>query len=383
MRPVRLHLDTSDYAALYRAKAGTPEFRVRDELIKMKDNGRIEIGLSYHVVFELLQEATPEFRDDRLARARLLTQLCGQNAFPYPSDLGTDSRFSKAGLWVPRIDLEEIEIECLVRWAMETIASSPGLSRRERRAFSKRSYFVEWVRANPSNFMRIMDARWPLPFGKEFVERGDFQHYILGELARDEANKALYFHITDPVTVYETWFEKYKWTNPIPERRDKMADKMEEMLKALKAMLDGQKSLKTEIEDAINATGENALSPDGREALKKLKKDVQVFRTEITSPDELSKHPAWIKIVGEDGALLASQIFHAFYREKREFRRSDAIDMIHAMYLPHTDLWRGDKDFSNLLIKNRVSFHERVVPSLAELLDRIEVQVTAKANKTA
>jgi hypothetical protein len=81
MRPIRLHLDTSDYSAMCRAPSGTDHARVRDELKELAQSGRIEIGLSYHVVFELLQKAKPQFRDDRLERARLLTELCGRNAF--------------------------------------------------------------------------------------------------------------------------------------------------------------------------------------------------------------------------------------------------------------------------------------------------------------
>jgi hypothetical protein len=67
MRAIRLHLDTSDYAAMYCAPPATPAAQVRDELIKMTASGRIEIGLSYHVVFELLQKAEPKFLDYRLA----------------------------------------------------------------------------------------------------------------------------------------------------------------------------------------------------------------------------------------------------------------------------------------------------------------------------
>jgi hypothetical protein len=228
MRPIRLHLDRSDYAIMYRAAPGTPEAHVRDELTGMKESGRIEIGMSYHVVFELLQKAEPKFRDDRLARGRLLTQLCGRNAFPYPSDLGC--RFSTEGLWVPRIDLDDIEIERLVRNAMETIAHRPELSRRERRAFSKRSYFVEWSRNNSSEFRRLTGEQWPLLFGREFQESGDFRRYILGQITRSEANKKLRFYITDPVAVYETWFENYGRDNPVPERGDKIASKFLVML---------------------------------------------------------------------------------------------------------------------------------------------------------
>src|ERR1019366_5683252 len=99
-RPIRLHLDTSDYSAMYAAQPGTAPTEVRDKLKAMLRDGRIEIGLSYHIVFELLQKAEPKYREDRLARARLLTELCGQNAFPYPTDLGQGPYFSTEGLWI-------------------------------------------------------------------------------------------------------------------------------------------------------------------------------------------------------------------------------------------------------------------------------------------
>src|ERR1700726_1835648 len=95
MSPIRVYLDTSDYAVMYRAPPNEPAGRVRDELLQMKKSGRIEIGLSYHVVFELLQKAEPNFRADRLARARLLMQLCETNAFPYPTDLPRGYGFSR------------------------------------------------------------------------------------------------------------------------------------------------------------------------------------------------------------------------------------------------------------------------------------------------
>jgi hypothetical protein len=122
MRPIRLHLDTSDYSVMYRAVPGSMPALVRDELKEMAQRGRIEIGLSYHVVFELLKKAEPKFREDRLARARLLTELCGGNAFPYPTDLGQGHGFSTEGFWVPRTDLEDVEIERVVEHLMQAMA---------------------------------------------------------------------------------------------------------------------------------------------------------------------------------------------------------------------------------------------------------------------
>ena len=200
-KPIRLHLDTSDYAVMYSAAPGTAIIKVRDTLYDMVQSGRLQIGLSYHVVFELLQKAEPKYRDDRLARARLLVQLCGKNAFPYPTDLGQGYQFSTDGLWIPRIEVNEFEIENLVRHAKEDIARELNLSRHDRRSFANQRNFVSWVKGDPKRLLRLL---WPVPF-PAFVESGDLRRYILAEMGRKEANAKLRFYLTDPVTVYRIY----------------------------------------------------------------------------------------------------------------------------------------------------------------------------------
>ncbi len=56
---------------------------------------------------------------------------------------------------------------------------------------------------------------------------------------------------------------------------------------------------------------------------------------------------------------------------------SDYVDMMHAMYIPYTDLWRGDKAFSHLLISQNLPLKERIVPRLTELPNRIEEKLRA------
>lgn len=375
-RPVRLHLDTSDYAVMYCSEPGTPAARVRDELKEFSQSGRIEIGLSYHVVFELLQKASPEHREDRLERARLLTELCGQNAFPYPSDLGQGFEFSKDSLWVPRVDLEEIEIEQIIRCLMHVMNSHPDSNRHMRKVHSKREYFDAWVRDNSLRARRLYAEHWPLLFARAFAEGGELEQYILGEMNRSDANDKLRFHITDPVSVYTTWFELYGRDNPIVERREKMARTFVLMLEGLQSMLNESVDLRKKIDDAFAATGDDALVAAEQEILAKLKVDLKTFRAELLSPQELCRQvPVWKDLLGEQGALLAAQILYAFHREKRQIRESDAIDFMHAMYLPHADLWRGDRAFSDLLIKHKVDFSEHVVPALVDLPCRIESEI--------
>jgi hypothetical protein len=167
---------------MYRAAPGTELSRVRDKLRELAQSGQIEIGLSYHIVFELLQKAQPQFREDRLARARLLTELCGRNAFPYPTDLGRGERFSTEGLWMPRVDLEEVEIEPIVKHMMDELMRRAEFNRHQRRVFSKQKYFARWVADNQVNIMQLAEVVWPLRFGRSFVESGDFSLYLLARL---------------------------------------------------------------------------------------------------------------------------------------------------------------------------------------------------------
>ena len=314
MRPIRLHLDTSDYAIMYKAMPETPEARVRDVLQEMTQNGRIEIGLSYHVVFELLQKALPKYREDRLARARLLTELCGRHAFPYPSDLGQGYSFSTDGLWIPRIDIEDCEVERLVQDVMDVAMRHPDLTRRERRILSNRNAFVSWVRSHPSRLKPLPGEQWPLPFGREFAESGGFRRYVLGQMTRSDANRKLLFYLTDPETVYKTWFEYYGLPNPVAERRDMMVSKLMLVLQELPAALDRQEALRVDIMSALAATGGDTLGPEDRQKLVKLDRDLEIFRAEITSPQELSNQaPRWRDLVGDKAALVAAQILYAFH----------------------------------------------------------------------
>jgi hypothetical protein len=380
MRSLRLHLDTSDYATMYRAAPASSAARTRDALKKLVHTRKIEIGLSYHVVFELLQKARPEHRADRLERARLLSELCQRNALPYPSDLGQGYGFSTDGLWVPRIDLEEVEIENVVQHIMHVITVHPNSSRYEQRVHAKRKYLGTWARDYPARASQLHAQYWPFLFAHDFAADGDLGRYLSGDINREAANEKLRFHITDPVLVYATYFDLYGRDDPIAERRCAIARKLALMLEGLRGMLSDGADLRGTIDKALALEGEEELTAEDHAALTKLKADLKTFHAETLSPKELSRQaPAWKNMLGEEGALIAAQILYALHRERRPIKSSDAIDFIHASYLPHVDLWRGDKAFSDLLIKHKVKFSERVVSTLEELPLRIEAEVARLA----
>jgi hypothetical protein len=381
MRPIRVHLDTSDYSAMHDAPTGSPIAKTREKLTELVQSDRIEIGLSYHVVFEFLQKADPEHRSNRLSRAQLLSELCGLNAFPYPTDLGGGHTFSKKGLWQPRITLDDHEIEVVVGHFIETVQLAPETTAHIRRIATRRKYLRRWAKEYPQRFAKLADENWPVMFGRSLIEDGTFGRYVAGEIGRDEANRKLWFFINDPSSIYELWFEQCDWDCPIIERRDNIAAKFVTMLRELRGAMARARDLRARIDIELNATGDDALSPDGRSQLLQLRRKLKTFREEISSPLQLCEDvPIWKQLFGNESALLAAEIFFAFERDKRPIKDSDGIDFVHAMYLPHSDLWRGDRAFSDLLRKHKVSLNERVVPTLLELPARIEAEAEKQSS---
>jgi hypothetical protein len=372
-RPIRLHLDTSDYATMHMAAQGTSAAYIREKLKEMVRSGRLEIGLSYHVLFELLQKATPEYREDRIERATLLRALCGQNAFPHPIDLGRGHYFSKDGVWFPRAELALFDVEKLIENLMNTAVHNLQLRRGERRALSKRKHFVKWARHNPKPLRQLIAVQsWAFPLGQGFIENGALKHYISGETTRNEANRDILWCFTDPVMIYTTWFEHLGRENPLAEISEQLANEVISMVTDLRVEVDNNiPVILTEIKKGLS---EHKKNPEARKKFLQLDREVRKFRAETISPHlstELTPGER-TKIVGDKSWLITAQILYAFQKERRDMRRSDVIDLLHAMYLPYTDLWRGDKAFSDLLIKHKVDFSDRVVPSLIELPSRIE-----------
>jgi hypothetical protein len=173
--------------------------------------------------------------------------------------------------------------------------------------------------------------------------------------------------------MYET-FEHSDGENPLAAIGEHLTVKISAILTDVREQVDiNIPNLLAEMKKALAVHKNN---PEARAKFLQLQHDVRMERSMILSPRLLTEHTpgGWTKLVGENSALIAAQIMYAFYKEKRQMKRSDAIDIIHAMYLPYTDLWQGDKAFSDLLIKHKVDCSGRVVPSLNDLLSRIDTE---------
>ena len=55
-----------------------------------------------------------------------------------------------------------------------------------------------------------------------------------------------------------------------------------------------------------------------------------------------------------------------------KIERSFGGDMVHALYLPHVDLWRGDRRFAQLVKEAAPRFGDRVISTINELPHAID-----------
>ena len=68
---------------------------MRDMLTAMKDSGRIEIGLSYHVVFELLQEGDTQVPGRSSCSGKAPHAALWAECIPVSERFGRGTRFLK------------------------------------------------------------------------------------------------------------------------------------------------------------------------------------------------------------------------------------------------------------------------------------------------
>ena len=61
-----------------------------------------------------------------------------------------------------------------------------------------------------------------------------------------------------------------------------------------------------------------------------------------------------------------------------KIERSFGGDLVHALYLPHVDLWRGDRRFAEIVRNSVPHYAARVVPTPSSLLAAIDRQLMEK-----
>lgn len=354
---------------MYRAEAGAVQADVRDFLLDGISTGQVQVGLSYFVVFELLQAATPQHREDRIARARFLSRVCGSNAFPYVTDLRPDNNFRTDGVWWPADSVAEFDVEKLLKLVHESVLKEVPMNRKTRRMYGHRHAFAEWLRQNPKFLGAIASADFPLPLHPEFMEGAILRRYALGRISREAANSVLRKSIAEPESLFRVWFDHYGKSSPVTQMGREFAENISVALSQLKEIKDVLLQLRRSGQINSETWSDIRLRKITRNFNKEWRDRIDEMSREVLDPEVL--YHRFARNFSDEQAHVASDVLYALAFEGRELEPSIGADVMHSLYLPSVDIWRGDSAFSHVLIKHEVRYSEKIVQRLEDLPARI------------
>jgi hypothetical protein len=225
------------------------------------------------------------------------------------------------------------------------------------------------IRANP-NLCDLSGADLGgLPISKEFIEGDIFYKYMAGEISERDADREFLRILTDLEIFINTWFDyagkKNEFTELVRKTTGTFRGSIEIIRDAYAKQKTGLSELKKIEKEAYKNNAPSPLIGQIKEHRNRLKGALDLERG-IKGDQQLS-------VLLEDHMLeVLIAYFETNLFQANNVNDSDFADVLHAAYIPHTDLWRGDSKFAHTLISGKITHREKIVPSLLDLPERIE-----------
>ncbi len=206
---------------------------------------------------------------------------------------------------------------------------------------------------------------------------------VQGRITTAEASRRLFGEIAKPVTFVEAYFEKVEVDrSALPGWMRGFGDDFQRRFLDLRAQ-----------------TAPILDSEDGRAALEQLLTELPktlgrgIF--EMADGEDLAEFGLTASVVdtlraveGVEDQVPASKIFGnvipGYTRQVLGLRGNPAGvehsfggDLVHALYIPHVDLWRGDRRFAEVVMQAVPHYASRVVPRLNALPAAIDASLLA------
>lgn len=343
-------------------------------------------AVSMPLLGELLQYDA-HFRETTMMKAEAVERLCDSWALAFPSrlvaaemaDAGKALRYlaedidttvlSPDRYWFPNIadsfgDLRKQFREEAERRVVELPLQTRVMRRKAKKLLGKLDPVKAASAAAPE-----MAATFGLPV--EAIT-GSVVALLRGKITPEEASFRLFGAIAQPARFVEAYFEKLDGdSSTIPEWMGKFGREFEALFSRLRDQAStllvsetDRANFDTLLSDWPEELGKAALGLAGDDVAE-FGIDQEALRVLKADPNFAAMVPV-CEIVGNVTTAYVRQILGLTGNAAR-IERSFGGDMVHALYLPHVDLWRGDRRFS-ALVRNAVPrYSGRVVPTLKEL----------------
>ncbi|WP_164477476.1 hypothetical protein [Pannonibacter phragmitetus] len=377
---VVVYLDTQDYSrfgdVLRRVSRDEEIDRVFRELVQFSDSGKVIFPTSFVIMSELIQY-DKEYRDTSLSKAQAVETLSKGWSFIYPTEIidlwrrsaefcewgkvGQSKLLNQGYGWYPNLDKIVKDLRSKKEERFYQFIES-AKNRKERR------YIKSKINKTPS--IRDIDEIIAYEFG--FVPKS-FKNYIVNAIFGNKelsySSLDLFKDVAAPVAFVKFYYEWSQGSKDMPFWAHKIGqglitgiDKLVEILKSIADDNNIQfqfEEFKNEFINIVhNEFLQDSISSGG------------FFAGRVPSEaGRLDENPS-ISVI----SLVLCECLRSLVRKERGnsiLKPSLGGDIIHSMYLPYVDIWRGDRSFSEIVRSACPHYSSHVVHRLVELPGQI------------
>lgn len=381
-----VYLDTQDYSKfgdVLRGNGDPSLAAIFDELERRKLAGTVQFAASMPLLGELLQY-TADYRETTFKKAEAVQRLCDGHALSYPSRLvaaevakvlrgATLNVLSDDWYWYPDISdiFDDLGQQMQETWERE-VAGIQAPNRKLRRGLKKRAAKMD-LRVLVREATPAIAAEYGLP---EVAITGSIVAKLEGRVTSTQASRMLFGSIAEPSKFVETYFERMendrslpRWMPHAGRSLQEAFERMRETVRPLLSSPEKRESFREALSGNAKQFGATILSL-AREDLREFDISEEEYRKLSTDLDAAWQVPS-CRTAGLIIEAYVTQILGYAGPEAR-VEHSFGGDLVHALYLPHVDIWRGDRRFAALVRETLPALADRVVPSLKDLPSAID-----------
>jgi hypothetical protein len=369
--PPTVYLDTQDYSKFGDVLRGDDRNGLDQtfgDLCQLAEQGRATFVYSMPILSELLQyDAAHE--DTTRAKAEVVERLCRGHAIAYPPRIlayeaasfahshgilrtfPAVSLISDDNFWFPDIgDVLESFRTNLSNQATEALARFKHLPRNQRRALKKKT--------QPRYRNRALDDAVPeiaVHYGLEVSDlRSSIILLLKGKISSREASKRLFSAVQRPTSFIDVYFKHYDGPKDLPFMLRGPGEKMAQSLDRFKAEITSES--RDLVRSLLPPLLEGWKSELGRVLLEAIDGGEGEFGLTEAALTAVRNHESAVyeipscQMVAAVVRMYAEQVI-GLHGPPAKTERSLAGDLVHALYLPHVDVWRGDARFCEIIRK--------------------------------
>ncbi|WP_159640620.1 hypothetical protein [Sphingorhabdus sp. 109] len=391
-RPI-VYLDTQDFSRFGDEERNPTDALVAEiyrALLEFKRTNRATFVVSMPLLSELLQYH-PDRRELAVSKAKAVEKLCGQNSIVFPSQLmaievaEAASKFNYGNLIENYGKFNQSR-----RWYSDVSDALSNIKNQINAAidkeFAKINLEARWQRQRAKTLRKKITSKAILKSLREGSLDNELglphslvQRVMTGlinqKMSPEEAVTELFEYVAQPERFIEYYFERLDTDRSLPFWIRNLG---EDLNRSLSVAL--EKVAQFPIEGWVEEMARNLM----KEQLSKYEKALFQLASDSIPLYLDSKVP--IEHIQNDAKLLSSvpsigvcsKLFQRYVEQalglhgpKAKLEKSFGGDIVHAMYLPSVDLWRGDRRTSAALKMTSPEYSGNVVRKLSELPDAI------------